>query len=254
MVQADLRRAAAGNASRRPAIVEETVRVSAGASARGQTGAATAQAQALDRFGGGGGGVPADRFTRVLATLDALSAAGAISSHAGLTPPRSQAARRGALTVWALPEEPIPRGAGVERWYMRSFRHRPPLYADVRRTAMVRSIVVGGSVAHWIETEPRGLGDHHSLVFSQDGAAHLTMVVTGLLKLAAEKRGAWPDPAALPGLVRPGGRTGVRRAAVWRHTEGGAASDEGAASGPVPAAVPFNRRTALAAILDAASG
>ena len=162
----------------------------------------------------GGGSVPADCFTRVLATLDALATAKTIASHGELAPPCSQAARRGPLAVWAFPVVPIPKGSGFERWHMRSFRHRPPLYADVRRTAMVRSIVVVGSVVHWIETEPRGPGDHHSLVFSQDGAAHLTTVVMGLLKLAAEKRGAWPDPAALPGLVRPGGRTGVRRAAV----------------------------------------
>jgi len=155
--------------------------------------------------------------------------------------------------VWAFPAIPVVAARGIERWYMRSFRHLPPSYADVRRTAMVRSIVVGEAVVHWIETEPRGPGDRqHSLVFTQDGDSHLTTVVTGLLKLAAEKRDVWPDPAALPGLKRPEGRTGVRRAAVWRHTEG--ATDEGAAQDPVPAAVSFNRRTALAAILDAVSG
>lgn len=48
------------------------------------------------------------------------------------------------------------------------------------------------------------------------------------------------------------GRTGVRRAAVWRRTEGGAAPDEGAVQDPVQAAA-LNRRTTLTAILDAAS-
>lgn len=37
--------------------------------------------------------------------------------------------------------------------------HQHPSCADVRRTAMIRPIVVGASAVHWIETEPRGDGD-----------------------------------------------------------------------------------------------
>lgn len=162
---------------RGPATVEETVRVSAGAGARGRTGAATAQAQALDRF------------TRVIEMLDRMVLDGAIASHVEVAPPRSQAARRpchaapGSLAVWAFPEIPVIAAVGVERWYMRSFRHRPPSYADVRRTAMVRSIVVGASVVHWIETKPRGPGQ------CPEQGAYLTTVVTGLVELAAGAQG-----------------------------------------------------------------
>ena len=241
---------------RGPTIVEETVRVSAGAGARGRTGAATAQAQALDRFGGGDR--PADRFTRVIEMLDRLVLDGAIASHVEVVPPRSQAAQRpcraaphGTLAVWAFPEIPV-MAAGIERWYMRSFRHRPPSYADVRRTAMVRSIVVGASVVHWIETEPRGPGDRqHSLVFTQSGTLHLTAVVTRLLEVAAGRRGVWPEPAELPGLLTGGN---IRRSALWRHRNRKAVAPGAATAEQAAAALLFSPAGALAAIREAASG
>lgn len=74
----------------------------------------------------------------------------------------------------------------------------------------------------------------------------------GLPKLAAERRGIWPSPTALADPERPEGCTGVRRAAVWRHTEGGSAPDEGTASGPVRAAAAQWARLILLAILDSA--
>jgi len=242
--------AEAGGHRRRSAVVERTNLVSAGAGSRRQTGAAMVQAQAVAPFGGGD--VLADRFTRILAMLDGLVADGAISSHAEVAPPRSQAARRGPLAVWAFPEVAVVKGAGVERWYLRSFRRSASSHRDVRRTAMVRSVVVGASHVHWIETEPRGLRDHnHSLVFAQDGATHLTTVITGLLRLAAGRRGVWPNPTALTHLAAAEGRAGVRRAVVWRHAQ--KAPGEGAVPGLVLAVAPFNRRSALTAILEAAS-
>lgn len=55
--------------------------------ARARTGAATAQAQALDRFGGGDR--PADRFTRVIGMLDRLVKDRAIASHVEVAPPHT---------------------------------------------------------------------------------------------------------------------------------------------------------------------
>ena len=257
VVRAPPRPAGSTKTRRGPATVEETPRVSAGAGGRGRTGAATAQAQALDRFGGGDHS--AGRFTRVLEMLDGLVKDGSISSHVEVAPPRTQAARRpcpaaphGSLAVWALPEVPVVTGRGTERWHMLLFRHRPPLYADVRRTAMVRSIVAGASVVHWIETEPRGSGDRfHSLVFSQGGTLNLTATVTALLEVAAGRQGVWPEPEAIPGLPAFEGRPGVARTALWVHRRAGRGVPAVAAGGDA-SDVPYNRATALAAILKAA--
>lgn len=153
------------------------------------------------RPGPDAGRPPSMSFTRVIEMLDRLVVDGATASHVEVAPPPSQAAQRPCpaaphrtLAVWAFPKIPV-MAAGVERWYMRSFRHRPPSYVDVRRTAMVRSIVVGASVVHWIETEPRGPGDRqHSLVFTQGGTLHLTAVVTRLLE--------WPPGGGESGRSR----------------------------------------------------
>ena len=223
--------------------------MSAGADARGRTGAATAQAQALHRFGGGG---PADRFTRVIGMLDGLVRDGGISSHVEVAPPPSQAARRGTLAVWAFPEVSVVTARGTERWHMLSFRHRPPAYADVRRTAMVRSIVIGASVVHWIETEPRGSDEsHRSLVFSQGATLHLTATVTRLLDVAAGEQGVWPEPSVLPGHLPEGG---IGRATLWRHRKRKAAATDAADSGQAAAASHFSGAGALAAIREVASG
>lgn len=118
--------------------------------------------------------------------------------------------------MWAFTEVPsMTAAAGIERWYMCSFHHRPTSYVGLRRTAMARSIVVGASVVHWIETEPRGPAEsHHSLVFSQGGALHRTVVVTTLLDVAAQRRGVWPEPAASRGLLA---EESIRRTALCRH-------------------------------------
>ena len=154
--------------------------------------------------------------------------------------------------MWAFPEIAVVAARGIEQWYMRSFRHLPPSYADVRRTAMVRSIVVGALVVYLIETEPRGPREsHHSLVFSQGGTLHLTAVVTRLLEVAAERQCVWPEPAALPGLL-PAGSIGY--AALWRHRNRKAGATDAADAEQAVTALFLSSAGALAAIRKAASG
>ena len=115
---------------------------------------------------------------------------------------------------------------------------------------MVRSIVVGASVVHWIETEPGGPdGGHRSLVFSQGGTLNLTATVTRLLEVAAGEQGVWPEPAALPGLL-PQGTIG--RAVLWSHRKRKAAATDAADAGRATAPCVSSGAGALAAIRKAA--
>lgn len=115
---------------------------------------------------------------------------------------------------------------------------------------MIRSIVVGASVVHWIETEPRGDRDYHqSLVFSRGGTLHLTAVVTRLLRMASEQRGVWRDPAAIAAPSDPEGGVGVARAALWDHKRAGATA---AAVGGAASDAFYKRAVAPAAVREAA--
>ena len=102
---------------------------------------------------------------------------------------------------------------------MLAFRNAGPLFADVRRAAMVRSVVLDGRVVHWVEIEQRTPSESSlSLAFAESGAVRLTLLLCRLLKVAAQERGVWPDPADLPGSATVDGVVGVRAAAKWRHT------------------------------------
>lgn len=198
------------------ATTKSTSLISAGAGNRREKDVVTAQVQATDPFGGSD--LTADRFTRVVDMLDRLEARRSIASHAELQPPHAQAARRGTLTVWAFPKVAFAGGHGTERWYMRTFRSNPPRFADVRRAAMVRSVVVDGSVVYWVETEQRTPSDAYmSLIFAESGAGRLNHVVGRLLEIAAARRGVWPDSAELCSRMVVDGVPGIAAAVTWKH-------------------------------------
>ena len=194
----------------------ETTSLSAGASARGTTHSALGQPQAVDPYGSGG--IACDRFELVVAMLDQLEAKGSISSHGEVLPPRKQTAKRGARSVWAFADDAIAMGK-LNHWYVRDFR-RPTLgLREVRRTAMVRSIVVASAVVYWIEIEPRAPNKaFQALIFTETGTMRLERVITILLSNVALLHGVWPDSDVLRRWVQESAVSGILESKIWRHS------------------------------------
>ena len=225
--------------TRRRVIHRETRRVAAGAGGGRGDGPALVQPQARDPFGGGGSAC--DRFERVVAMLDVLAGAGSIVSHAEVVPPRERRAVRGTRSVWAFPDVAAVTAAGVRHWYVRDFAGTASPDGDVRRTAMVRSIITRDGLVNLVEIEPRRPTESFlSLLFEQAGSARLESVVVRLLEAASSAQGAWRN--AMRSLAVSGDPGGIGRVSVCRH-----AAETGDASGD-PRSRPLNGKIVLAAV------
>ncbi len=195
---------------------QETTDLSAGANERGKTPSALGQPQAIDPYGGGG--IACDRFELVLAMLNRLAKKGSISPPEVVSPPKKQAAKRGDQAVWAFPDDAI-FADKIDRWYVRDFRNPRLGTREVRRTAMVLSIVIDLSTVYWIEIEPRvPKKSFHALIFTETGTMRLDNVITKLLSNAALVKGVWPESKLLQYWVSDGEASGISGSAVWRHS------------------------------------
>lgn len=215
--------------------------VSAGRPAPGAAGPAPADPMSVETIGGSQPESP--MFERVLEMLRALTEERSIASHAAVPWPDNPRLLRGGVPVWPFPAVPVVEHGVTRRWYVRDFPNVRQGRAEVRRTAMVRSILTDAGQVYWIEIEQRSAGEgFNSLLFSMVQGAQLYAVVAGLLKAAAQESGVWPRL----------GLAGIHASRPWPHYwSRGTVEAEGS---PQDTAMPLDGTRALRAMRSAAKG
>ena len=203
---------------RKPGGVEAVGKASAGSVGSGGSASIPANLE--------GAGAPAasPRFAKLAAVLERLEASGGLSREPPVAVPPPSRVLRGGDAVWKLPP---PANRARRGWTVL------PGTRQVRRTAMVATVRIGGRTVHLIELEEDPGGSGSSMLLCRLSPGHEPAGIEKLLKAVArtdvsdgrtiKAGGVWPKPGGLADGVL------ILSAKTWRHRFGADGDLDGSA-------------------------